>query len=623
MKLSKMKRLLAYLLVLTMLASVAAFSAGTAYASEIQEVTMELSDVDKQLQFIHSQLGSLRQDSSENTWYYMVSDLDHDGNLEFVAASLHPLDRSTNLHVWEVSKDRTALNEIKLNKDADESFPDIMTDSADTFHNLSTDVWSYMFYDNIILTDTNVYTIKTAVSMKDDTIGYAPYAVEHTEIVYGQRSVSHTDASGVAISGEQYNAAGVNAFVGAERSSTNFEWLKADEIDNIARLIDSIAVFAGHKAPTENFPVPRPAALEAEAAATPAPAATVAPTAAPAAPAPTPAAQPEYLLITKNPTNESRKQGDTAYFVACANVFDSLNWTFVSPDGGEYSTQSFDYMYGNVGGQSSTTLSIGNVTPEMSGWGAYCTFYYRGQTARTTTAYLTVAAKQNPAAPSGTYSGTVTGWNYGSVTVFVAGQVSVTIPFSLCDIDGDLYNGAPASVYWDGSNVTYCYIKGETKLGPVYGSMNGTASEGGGGYAINLSNGTQVYVDAWKCNVSGIFYNGASCVVYYQNYPSNENIYSVDIYGANEWEVPTYTTYDQRIQNEIENGGGWAGAHYYDSMPYAWSNTDAYGNTSGGIVYDEPVYNPVGDEHNRVTCPVCGNHFSPGYNSCPFCGWTP
>ena len=92
------------------------------------------SDIEVQLNLIYSQLDKLMQKDSQNTWYYTVADLDHDGNLEFIAASLHPNDRSTNLRIWGVSNDRTALIEYGLDKDPEESFPDIMTDVADVFY---------------------------------------------------------------------------------------------------------------------------------------------------------------------------------------------------------------------------------------------------------------------------------------------------------------------------------------------------------------------------------------------------------------------------------------------------------------------------------------------------------
>ena len=171
---------------------------------------------------------------------------------------------------------------------------------------------------------------------------------------------------------------------------------------------------------------------------------------------------------------------------------------------------------------------------------------------------------------------------------------------------------------WNGSDVTYVYISGaKTPVTPTYGSMSGTAYEGGGGFAINLANGTQVYVDSWKCNVSGYFYDGASCVVYYENSPSASNIYSVDIYGANRrptipedwwdlypydprdiidddfnWDDLPYTTYDERIRNQMmeEMGGGWAGANYYENENGGWAGSNYYENEYGFDMDDDMLY---------------------------------
>ena len=586
----KSKRILAYLLVLTMLASMTVMASAGAYADgELQNITMAPTDIDNQLSYIFSQVSSLKQNDG-NTWYYTVTDLDHDGSLEFIAASQHPEDRSTNLKVWEVGADRNSLTECTLAKDPEESFPDILTDVADTFHNTTTDTWDYLFYDNVVITPADVYTSKSAYHLKDGIISYEAFAVEHTLLIGGARNVTHTDANGVAIAPEQYNAAGVDAFAGCERSSTNFQWLTAAKLDDQMSLIDAYSVFSGLKAPTEIFPVPKPEALQAPTATPmPTPAATAAP--APAAPAPV---QAVYLTITKNPTNENRSEGGTALFVSCANAFESLTWTMVSPDGGEYSVASFRNIFGaNVTGESSTTLSVANVTTAMNGWGAYCTFYYKGQTARTTTAFMYITAKKNNSAPSGAYSASVTDWNYSSVTLWVANTVSCTVPWGKCDVDGDLYVGAPASVSWNGSDVTYVYISGsKTPAAPVYGSMSGTAYEGGGGFSIYLSNGTSVYVDGWKCNVSGYFYEGATCVVYYENSPSASNIYSVDIYGSSyprravDLDDLPYTTYDERIRNQWieEHGGGWAGANYYDNEygdDGGWAGANYYENEYG------------------------------------------
>ena len=225
----KRRNVLSMLLIFALLLSLTLCAGASAFAAESSVKPMQ------QLKLIESQIDSLRQDNSTRTWYYTVADLDHDGCLEFVAASLHPADRSTNLKVWSVSRDGTTLNECSLNMDPEESFPDIMTDTADTYHVKDTDTWYYMVNDNVVLSDSEVYTVKTAVNLKNGTVGYDSYAVEHTVLTNGVRNVSHTDTSGLPISPEQFNAAGAKAFADADRSNSAFEWLTADKIGDLPR----------------------------------------------------------------------------------------------------------------------------------------------------------------------------------------------------------------------------------------------------------------------------------------------------------------------------------------------------------------------------------------------------
>ncbi len=665
-----MKRFISYLLTAVMVVSLLACGAGSAFADDAANVTIEASDIDLQLSLISTQLSKLEQKDSENTWYYTVTDLDHDGNLEFVAATLHPQDRSTNLKVWEISEDRKSMSECKLDKDEDESFPDIMTDVADTYHDVETDTWFYMFYDKLVISDNEVYTIKTAVNLKDGVIDYDAYAVEHVVLESTWRNISYTDANGLPISGEQYNAAGSNAFAGTEKTSTNFEWLTAKDLEKSTRIVDSYAVFAGTKEPTEVFPVPRPAALggDTNPSATPAPA-------TPAA-TPVPSQEVKFLSVTKNPTNENKKVGGTALFVACANAFESLNWTLVSPYGGEFSVQNFrnSFLTANVTGEYSTTLSIANVSSDMNGWGAYCTFYYRGQTARTTTAYIYVQGQPTPqpapqpesgsmdgyvydfaggtiaidvpgvdifklgqsdctingeiyvGAPAtvyyngrhargvnvtsatiygntkpdvpegGTYYGSVADWNNSGVNVNLDGTTIVLIPWDICSVSGDIYVGAPATATWSGRttkglNFTYCSIEGrQPEPQPIYGSMSGSAYEGGGGYAINLADGTQVFIDAWKCNVSGNFYDGASCTVYYTYIPDEANIYQVDIYGSANVEPAPYVPDPEPYVPETVYGT-MSGRAFRDNDTTAFIYLD-----NGNSVYvDIGICNQIGE----------------------------
>ncbi len=546
----KRKGYLSLLLTLAMLLSLA-LCVGVSAAADAAASPKD------QLKLIASQVEALKQNDSANTWYYTVTDLDHDGCLEFVAASQHPVDRSTNLKVWTVSRDGTALSECSLNKTEDESFPDIMTDTVDSYYVKDTDTWYYMVYDNVVVSNAEVYTIKTSVSLKDGVIGYTPYAVEHTVVNNGIRSVSHTDINGISISTDQYNTLGADAFAGAERSNTAFEWLTADKVGNLDRLTESYEVFLGTREPTEIFPVPKPEALGGTAATpTPVPAATPAPTPVPT-PVPTPAPiQPIWLTITKNPTNENRNVGGNAIFVACSNVYESLNWTFVSPSGGKYSPANFIAGSGaSISGEYSTTITVSKVESWMNGWGAYCTFYYQGQSACTSTAYIYV--KENAPTP------------------------------------------APQ---------------------PVYGSMSGSAYAANGGYTVYLQNGGQVFVDGWKVKMEGEFYDGCSAMVYYTDYPTSSSVYRADIYGnMGLIIVPDYdihTAYNSDGSTYDTVACPYCGRQVsmaYDDCPYC-------GHSMTYSYEIHTAFNPDGSTYNTVTCPYCGWEVSMAYEHCPNCG---
>ena len=123
--------------------------------------------------------------------------------------------------------------------------------------------------------------------------------------------------------------------------------------------------------------------------------------------------------------------------------------------------------------------------------------------------------------------------------------------------------------------------------------MSGTAHEGGGGFAIYLQNGTEVFVDSWNCNVEGQFYDGCSAIVYYTDYPSTANVYRADIFGnmgliipeeeKGGWAGSNYP-YDEMGPEPEEDQGGWAGSNYpYDEMG---SDPEDQGGWAGSNYYD-------------------------------------
>ena len=140
-------------------------------------------------------------------------------------------------------------------------------------------------------------------------------------------------------------------------------------------------------------PIPTPAPTPV-----PTPVPTPAPTPVPT-PVPTPAATPVpagYPTVTKNPTNETVKEGGYCYFVAKYQNAKWATWHFVSPDGGtdldyKAALQNFPTL-GIEGGDTSTVL-LKTIPLTMNGWSAYCDFFNDVGHSKTTSATITVTTK--------------------------------------------------------------------------------------------------------------------------------------------------------------------------------------------------------------------------------------
>ena len=281
-----------------LLAVTTIFSAAAGGSQAVLADLQTGEQADAAIHTIYATMDSFKQAGTSAAWRYAVTDLDHNGQLELIAAALHPVDRSNNLKVWELSADNSSFTECTTVVPEGESFPDIISNSADTYYDAEAGTWYYIFLDHIMLSDANVYDVSCSVKLKDSSISYEQHAISHTEIVNGAMSTSYMDNNGLSISPDAYNAAAVNAFTGAERSSTNFDWFRFEDASELSVLKDSYAVFSGEKEPDKTTS-PRPSVTPSVAV--PIHTATPRTTAAPVpSSAPQPASKPTYLTITKN-----------------------------------------------------------------------------------------------------------------------------------------------------------------------------------------------------------------------------------------------------------------------------------------------------------------------------------
>ncbi|MBO5640112.1 MAG: hypothetical protein J5916_09430 [Oscillospiraceae bacterium] len=356
-----------------------------------------------QIQYLFNNFNTFKQPESAGVkWSYAVTDLNHNGLLELLAASVQGEGRYTYVTAWEMGADLNSVNPIQVVIPEDESFPDIVTDSADTFYNQASNTWIYMFYDNIVFSADEAYYAKCAVKLADDGLSFQQLAIQHNQAAGGIVNTAYMDNSGNAITGEQYNNAGTEGPVQLIKSSTNFEWVDAEAVTSQNALFNSYAVFKGLMQPSSKTAQP----VNAQ--------------------------NGGFLTITKNPTNESPAVGGTAYFVANASTWTSLNWTFVSPQGGEYNADGFVKMfpYAKVSGAGSTTLTVANVSTDMNGWSVYCTFYSGTQTARTGSAYLYVSGSTTTSTSYSYYYGLdyyIVYNSDGSYTMYFSDGSSLTV----------------------------------------------------------------------------------------------------------------------------------------------------------------------------------------------------
>ena len=198
--------------------------------------------------------------------------------------------------------------------------------------------------------------------------------------------------------------------------------------------------------------------------------------------------------ITKNPTDEVRSAGGTAWFVSGAYSYNSLTWKFMDPNGTFLSVQDFQsrFPYAGVDGEHNTTLTVHNLSADMNGYGVICTFYNDNGPTDTTMAFLYVSAYVAPTYTTPTY--TAPAYNppvYSGPTYYIpAGTTDGGYTYDeFGNLEYDVYypDGHYTTYYADGSSFTdyldgtYSYESNDGSLSVFtdngsYGSFNADGS---------------------------------------------------------------------------------------------------------------------------------------------------
>ena len=528
----------------------------------------EAPSAESQINTLFSSFASMKQPGPD-IWSYAVTDLDHNGRLELLAACMKGADRRTSLLAWEVTPDGTAVAQIPTSG----AYPDVIKGSADTYHNLADGTWAYQFDDVAPHAAADLAENKCTVQLKDGKLSFSAFANKLISAQAGQSPISYFNGAGQAITPEDYNAAAANAFASSAKSSTCFDWFLVTDAGSASRFSDSYAIFSGSVMPAW----PEDAAAKA---------------AAPAV-APTVTNPNAALLITKSPTSESQKPGATALFIANASSWFTVSWTFVAPNGGEYSSSSFaaQFPQASLTGDTGSYLSVRNVTPEMNGWGVYATFYgQNAQTSRTGTAYLFVSDR--PAGTSVTTNrtapGTVTAVDANKVTISLAEGGSVQVPLDTCSaLCGGMTPGCSCTVWYNGKAVA----SGNVWHVDIYGSPVPVETQ-----PVQTPQQTHVHYEYYCPNCS-------------RSVPANAEVCPYCGYR-----FTTYYTryYCPSCSNEVSGDA--------DVCPYC-----GYIFATGLYNQDGTAFHTYGvqitEDPEHYYCPSCSHEVSADIDICPYCGY--
>ena len=333
-------------------------------------------------------------DLSYETWFSAITDLDSNGRLEILLASLQGSGLFTWVNVWEVNESGTGLTLCPDNTGEGEAWPDIIKDTLTYYRDPASGRQTYVCLDYLRDGAARYWTGLDSFCLENGRVDVKTLASkEETYSEQGTSTVRYFGENGGEISEDAWNNAERNAFSGQEQRTLTLSWTQ----------------------------------LEKQAQATP---------------------QPQVsgpVTITKNPIGESLAVGGRTWFIAHADNATSLTWLLTSPQGQSYTIDQA--MEANPGLQlqelPEDTLGISNVPASLDGWSVQARFDGPGGSAVTSpatirvdnfvSAYGTVISNYYRAYTSGSLSADYA-WN-NNISEMIA--YSQNAGYALLDLNSD------------------------------------------------------------------------------------------------------------------------------------------------------------------------------------------
>lgn len=341
--------------------------------------------------FSNSSLWKQEEFNEYDPYYYTVTDLDHNGRVEILAAITQGTGIFTSGKVYEMAEGYQGIQDLTIDFDEETMLPEIIVAFADGCYDPSTDTYYYLF-ENVTRAGAAEHGLsKEILSIKDGKFSVIPLAWSYHEYdAETMKEYAEYSSPTGTITEAEFSRVFADFASDMERMRTAFDWFTFHEGDSAEKLLHSYRVFIGTEKPLVPLEEFIPVEAEIASVSSAAPVSTLAPTAEPVSVEHTPS--PGNIVITKNPSSESLAIGGKTWFIAHAQNASALTWQLVDPNGTVYSIENA--MEANPGllleALEGDTIAVGNVPASMNGWGIQAVFSDGPYSASTEPAYIFV-----------------------------------------------------------------------------------------------------------------------------------------------------------------------------------------------------------------------------------------
>ncbi len=190
----------------------------------------ETEQIEKQLQLITDYCMDLWQkDSNENEYemyFYTVTDLDRNGRLELICASVQGTGIYTYSNYFEVNEQSDGLTQCDVKSDRGDSEADIVVEAAPVYYDEKADTYHYIFSDYTRDGMTMSYENIREMSLKNGEI--TDKVLVYKESIYDENGMETAEyynaATKESIDSKQYESMVETAFAGLEKKTAAFVW---------------------------------------------------------------------------------------------------------------------------------------------------------------------------------------------------------------------------------------------------------------------------------------------------------------------------------------------------------------------------------------------------------------